>query len=215
MLFLNFLMFVLSLFFRFALYSYCIFHFGIPFAAVTQQISPRELLNKYIILKFDTSFFTKCMTLPFLKTGPWIPKGFYLTSSSDDAQATSERKGEHPLLSPRGPAAFPQGISLREGKGELLGREVSLSKHYPCWHVHFMTSDKEINGFCLPDSAASACPAVLMFSSLSGGLPVLSGESSKPTPQTQETFRSNNASFFSPATIGNTLPHPNSHKLTG
>lgn len=67
---------------------------------------------------------------------------FTFGSPSDDAQSTSERKREHPPLSSRRPAAFPQGISLRESEGELLGSEAPLSEHYPCWHVHFLTGGK-------------------------------------------------------------------------
>ena len=70
--------------------------------------------------------------LPFPKRlhGPAV--GFTFGSPSDDAQSTSEREREHPPLPSCRPAAFPQGICLREGEGELLGSEASLSKRYPC-----------------------------------------------------------------------------------
>lgn len=81
--------------------------------------------------------------LPFPKNLHSFPPGLTFCSPPDDAQSTSERKREHLPFSSCTSAAFPQGFCLRESEGELLGSEVPLSKHYPCWHVHFLTRDKE------------------------------------------------------------------------
>lgn len=169
-----------------------------------------------------------CSTIPPPKKKYKTHVCFTFGSPSDDAQSTSERKREHPPLSSRWPAAFPQGISLRESEGELLGSKAPLSEHYPCWHVHFLTGGKEKKQALSPswgshhlgDIAVTACPAVSMFSSLSGELPVLSGESSPSHSRKQVLL------FFlikptlmpvsSPNLIRNSLPLvPNSHKLTG
>lgn len=120
---------------------------------------------------------------------------FTFVSPSDDTQSTSERKREHLPLSSCRPAAFPQGICLREDKGELLGTEAPLSKYYPCWHVHFLTRNKEKTDFVLFLTLSpslrhcslrlSRCSHVLL---LSGELPVLSGDSSKPLQKQVQVF---------------------------
>ncbi|KAG7228193.1 hypothetical protein INR49_013356 [Caranx melampygus] len=89
---------------------------------------------------------------------------FQLSSTS-----TSERKREHPPLSSGGTAAFPQGICLREGEGELLGSEAPLSKHDPRRHVHFLSGDKEkldslLSLHTLTISQTLQSPLVLLFS---------------------------------------------------
>lgn len=63
---------------------------------------------------------------------------------SDDANATSEWKREHPPLSSSSrPSSFPHCICLREGQGEELWVGTPLPKHHSTWHVHVVAPDKE------------------------------------------------------------------------
>ena len=158
-------MFVFPLIFQICLVFICHLPFWNPLCRCNTTHSPTKTNKQICNLQVWHLFFHKILwhynfwklELEFPKVLPYLAV-WWCPGDIWEKRRTSS-------FSSRGPAASPQGISRRKGKGELLGREVSLSKHYPCWHVHFMTSDKEINGFCPLTISHTLQPLpVLLFS---------------------------------------------------